>query len=211
MDCRHLDFEKFLEHFPNIYEKCLSVGIDAKKDLIPVVPACHYFCGGIDVDKNGKSSIKNLYACGEASRTGLHGANRLASNSLLEALVYGHNIANEIINNQDELAESFSNIPEWDADGTTAPKELIMIKHNRKALQTVMSDFVSIVRSDERLAKALKRLDEIYHDTENIYKKAKLSPQLCELRNLNAIAYLIVKQSQKRKENRGAFYSLDCY
>lgn len=209
LDCRHLDFEKFLEHFPNIYEKCLTVGIDAKKDLIPVIPACHYFCGGIDVDQKGQSSIKNLYACGEASRTGLHGANRLASNSLLEALVYGHNIAKDIVLNEIEFNRSKPNVPKWDADGTMAPKELIMIKHNRKALQTVMSDFVSIVRSDERLEKALKRLDEIYVDTENIYKKAKLSPQLCELRNLNAIAYLIVKQSQKRKENKGAFYSLN--
>ena len=210
LDCRHLDFEKFLEHFPNIYEKCLAVGIDAKTDLIPVVPACHYFCGGIDVDKAGHSSIVNLYACGEASRTGLHGANRLASNSLLEALVYGHNIAEDIILNQKKFSKQQPLVPEWDAEGTTAPKELILIKHNRKALQTVMSDFVSIVRSDERLEKALKRLDEIYIDTENIYKKAKLSPQLCELRNLNAIAYLIVTQSQLRKENRGAFYSLDC-
>lgn len=210
LDCRHLDFEKFLEHFPNIYEKCLSIGIDAKKDLIPVVPACHYFCGGIDVNREGKTSIDNLYSCGEASRTGLHGANRLASNSLLEALVYGHNIAFDIINNKECLENERPNIPEWDAKGTIEPKELIIIKHNRKTLQTVMSDFVSIVRSDERLSKALKRLDEIYIDTENIYKKAKLSPQLCELRNLNAIAYLIVKQSQKRKENRGAFYSLDC-
>lgn len=210
LDCRHLNFEKFLEHFPNIYEKCLTVGIDAKVDLIPVIPACHYFCGGIDVDRVGHSSIDRLYACGEASRTGLHGANRLASNSLLEALVYGHNIAKDIIVNEIELKQDKPEVPEWDANGTLAPKELILIRHNKKALQTVMSDFVSIVRSDERLERALRRLDEIYIDTENIYKKAKLSPQLCELRNLNAIAYLIVKQSQKRKENRGAFYSLDC-
>lgn len=209
LDCRHLDFEKFLEHFPNIYERCLTIGIDAKKDLIPVIPACHYFCGGIDVDKAGHTSIANLYACGEASRTGLHGANRLASNSLLEALVYGHNIAKDIVLNEIDFNKEVIAIPEWDADGTMAPKELIIIKHNRKALQTVMSDFVSIVRSDERLEKALKRLDEIYVDTENIYKTAKLSPQLCELRNLNAIAYLIVKQSQNRKDNKGAFYSLD--
>jgi len=209
LDCRHLDFDKFLEHFPNIYEKCLSIGIDAKTDWIPVVPACHYFCGGIDVDKQGKSSIKNMYACGEASRTGLHGANRLASNSLLEALVYGHNIAQDIIKQKEDLKQPLPTIPEWDDNGTTEPKERILIKHNRKALQTVMSDFVSIVRSNQRLAKALKRLDEIYFDTEEMYKNATLSPQLCELRNLNAIAYLIVKQSQKRTENKGAFYSLD--
>ncbi len=209
LDCRHLDFDKFLEHFPNIYEKCMSIGIDAKKDLIPVVPACHYFCGGIEVDKQGKSSIKNMYACGEASCTGLHGANRLASNSLLEALVYGHNIANDIIENKKEFENKELNVPKWDAEGTIAPKELILIKHNRRALQTVMSDFVAIVRSNQRLSKALKKLDEIYLDTEEIYKTTVLSPQLCELRNLNAVAYLVVKQSQKRKENKGAFYSLD--
>lgn len=210
LDCRHLDFDKYINHFPNINEKCLSIGIDAQKDLIPVIPACHYFCGGIDVDASGRSSIGNMYACGEASRTGLHGANRLASNSLLEALVYGHNIAQDIVVNKEVFKAEKPIVPEWDAEGTTAPKELIMIKHNKKALQSVMSDFVSIVRSDERLDKALKRLDEIYFDTEEIYKKAKLSPQLCELRNLNAIAYLIVKESQKRKENKGAFFSLDC-
>jgi len=210
LDCRHLDFEKYENHFPNIHKKCLSIGINAQKDLIPVIPACHYFCGGIDVDMSGKSSLGNMYACGEASRTGLHGANRLASNSLLEALVYGHNIAKNIIKNKQDLKAEKPNVPEWNAEGTTAPKELIMIKHNKKALQSVMSDFVSIVRSDERLKKALKRLDEIYFDTEEMYRKAQLSPQLCELRNLNAIAYLIVKESQNRKENKGAFYSLDC-
>jgi L-aspartate oxidase len=209
LDCTHLDLTAFKNHFPNIYEKCLSIGVDVAKDFIPVVPASHYLCGGITVDKKGKTSINNLFACGECSRTGLHGANRLASNSLLEALVYAQNIAEEIITNTNYLKEKLVQVPEWNEEGTTAPDELILISHNRKMVQTIMSNLVAIVRSNERLEKALDQLNYLYQDTEKLYNKTKLSPQLCELRNLNAIAFLIVTQSLERKENKGAFYSLD--
>ena len=210
LDCTHLDMEGFMKHFPNISEKCNSIGIDVATQYIPVVPAAHYMMGGIVVDEKGYSSIKNLFACGECSRTGLHGANRLASNSLLEALVFGSKIASEISNNRNKLEfDENLNIPEWNEEGTMEPKEKVLISHNRKTIQNIMTDLVAIVRSDERLKKALDHLDYLYQDTEKAYAKSKLSPQICELRNLNAIAYLIVKYSMKRKENRGAFYSLD--
>lgn len=209
LDCTHLDTEKFINHFPNIYEKCKSIGIDVFEQYIPVVPAQHYMMGGIVIDKNGKTSLKNLYACGECSCSGLHGANRLASNSLLEALVYGNRIAAAIISGIPEEEKIMSAIPEWDEEGTTVPKEKVLISHNRKTVQNIMTDLVAIVRSDERLEKALDHLLYLYTDTEKVYAKSKLSPQLCELRNLIAVAYLIVKFSLKRKENKGAFYSLD--
>ncbi len=210
LDCTHLEIDAFIAHFPNIYEKCKSLGIDISNKFIPVVPAAHYLMGGVVVDKKGYTSLKNLFACGECSRTGLHGANRLASNSLLEALVFGNKIAEEIVTNRKELSFSENiKIPEWDEEGTSVPKEKVLISHNRKTIQNIMTDLVAIVRSKERLEKALDHLDYLYQDTEKAYAKSKLSPQICELRNLNAIAYLIVKQSRVRKENKGSFYSLD--
>ena len=210
LDCSHLDMTEFKKHFPNIYDKCKNLGIDPEFQMIPVVPAAHYLMGGIEVDARGYSSVGNLFACGECSRTGLHGANRLASNSLLEALVFGDKIAEEIIENRSDLHFDFENmIPEWDEEGTMVPKENVLISHNRKTIQNIMTDLVAIVRSDERLEKALDHLDYLFQDTEKAYEKSKLSPQICELRNLNAIAYLVVKQSMERKENKGAFYSLD--
>jgi len=210
LDCTHMDMKSFINHFPNIFEKCKSLGIDIATQYIPVVPAAHYLMGGIVVNEKGYTSINNLFACGECSRTGLHGANRLASNSLLEALVFGNKIAAEISENrQDILIDSTIQIPEWDEEGTTIPKEKVLISHNRKTVQNIMTDLVAIVRSNERLEKALDHLNYLYQDTEKAYEKSKLSPQICELRNLNTIAYLIVKQSMQRKENKGAFYSLD--
>ncbi len=210
LDCTHLDMHEFLKHFPNIYEKCKSLGIDPESQWIPVIPAAHYLMGGIEVDANGYSSIDNLFACGECSRTGLHGANRLASNSLLEALVFGNQIAQEIIQNRAQMIFNTELvIPEWDEEGTMVPKENVLISHNRKTIQNIMTDLVAIVRSNERLEKALDHLNYLFQDTEKAYEKSKLSPQICELRNLNAVAYLIVHQSMARKENKGAFFSLD--
>lgn len=209
LDCTHLDYEAFLNHFPNINEKCLSLGIDIRRNFIPVVPACHYLCGGVSVDKKGKTSIFNLFACGECSRTGLHGANRLASNSLLEALVYANLIAQEVIDTKETIQPVDRDIPEWNEEGTSVPEELVLISHNKKTIQNIMSDLVAIVRTNDRLKMALDHLNYIYQDTELLYEKSKLSPQICELRNLNAIAYLIVKQSIERKENKGAYYNLD--
>lgn len=208
LDCTHLDIEEFTNHFPNIYEKCKSIGIKIEKDWIPVVPAAHYTCGGIAVDENGNTSISNLYSCGEASRTGLHGANRLASNSLLEAIVFAHRSALNIKNKINNI-EYKKNVPTWNIKGTSEPDELVLITHSRKELQIIMSDYMAIVRSNERMKRALRRLEIHYHETEELYTNTKISPQLCELRNLITIAYIIVNQSQLRKENKGAFYNID--
>ena len=208
LDCRHLDREKFIEHFPNIYEKCLSIGIDITKDLIPVAPAAHYSCGGIKTDEWGRSSIKNLYACGECGSTGLHGANRLASNSLLEAIVFAH----RCFLDSTETIHSFSwkeNIPDWNARGTSEPREMILITQSLKELQLVMSDYVGIVRNDIRLQRAMLRLDLLWEEIEELYQTSTLSPQLLELRNMISVGYLIVKAAAFRKESRGLHYNTD--
>ncbi|MBL7766759.1 MAG: L-aspartate oxidase [Chitinophagaceae bacterium] len=208
LDCRHMDPEKFKDHFPNIYEKCLSLGIDIHKNMIPVAPAAHYSCGGIKTDAMGLSSIQRLYSCGEAASTGLHGANRLASNSLLEAMVFGHRCFEHTLKEIDQYSIQ-SGIPDWNAAGTSDPKEMILITQSIKELQLTMSDYVGIVRSNVRLTRALKRLDLLHEETEQLYKTTTLSPQLCELRNLITIGYLIVKSAQFRKESRGLHYTLD--
>ena len=207
LDCTHLDMSAFIKHFPNIYKKCLSLHIDVSKDWIPVVPASHYLCGGIVVDKNGKTSIANLFACGECSRTGLHGANRLASNSLLEALVYADNIYNCHVKNSIEHIQLV--VPEWDDKGTSIPKEHILIQHNLKELQALMRDYVGIVRRNNRLQKAVKHLDLIYEEVEELYKNATINTNLCELRNMVNVSHLIIKQSIERKENKGGYYNID--
>lgn len=208
LDCRHMDMVKFNAHFPNIYEKCLRVGIDVSKDMIPVAPAAHYSCGGIKTDDYGLSSIDRLYSCGEAASSGLHGANRLASNSLLEAMVMGHRCYEHTLSVIDAYT-IHTGIPDWDAKGTSEPKEMILITQSIKELQLAMSDYVGIVRSNVRLERAMKRLDLLHFETEQLYKTTALSPQLCELRNLITIAYLIVKCAQFRKESRGLHYTVD--
>lgn len=208
LDCRHLNMEEFKLHFPNIYEKCLATGIDVAKNMIPVVPACHYFCGGILVDKSGRTSINRLFAAGECTASGLHGANRLASNSLLEGLVYGHNIAQEVCLVID--AYSFkSGIPDWDAMGTTDPKEMVLITQSWKELKDIMSSYVGIVRSNVRILRALDRLLLLYKETEALYNSTTLSPQLCELRNLITIAYLVTRSASMRHESRGLHFTTD--
>jgi len=208
LDCRHFTKEKFTEHFPNIYEKCLSIGIDITKSMIPVAPAAHYSCGGIKTDEWGRSSIRNLYACGECASTGLHGANRLASNSLLEAMVFAHRCfvdAAEKIG----LTSFTENIPDWNAKGTTEPKEMILITQSLKELQLVMSDYVGIVRNNVRLQRAMRRLDLLWEETEHLYEGSSVSPQLLELRNMITVGYLIVKGAAFRKESRGLHYNTD--
>jgi L-aspartate oxidase len=208
LDCRQLNKDKFIEHFPNIYEKCLSIGIDITKDMIPVSPAAHYSCGGIKTDEWGRSSIKNLYACGECASTGLHGANRLASNSLLEAIVFAHRC---FIDATDHiLSISFQDhIPDWNARGTSEPKEMILITQSLKELQLVMSDYVGIVRNDIRLQRAMRRIDLLWEETEQLYQTSTLSPQLLELRNMITVGYLIIKGATFRKESRGLHYNTD--
>src|SRR5688572_11144588 len=208
LDCRHMDIDKFKEHFPNIYEKCLSIGIDVSKNLIPVAPAAHYSCGGIKTDEWGRSSIKNLYACGECSSTGLHGANRLASNSLLEAMVFAHRCYMDAVASIN--AVSFKpDIPDWNAQGTSEPREMILITQSLKELQLVMSDYVGIVRNTIRLQRASRRIDLLWEETEQLYISSSVSPQLLELRNMITVGYLIVKGAGFRKESRGLHYNTD--
>jgi L-aspartate oxidase len=208
LDCRHIDKDAFYNHFPTIYDKCKSIGVDPIQDMIPVVPACHYQCGGIRVDEIGRSSIKNLYASGECSCTGLHGANRLASNSLLEALVFSHRIADDVLIKLETHAWK-EGIPDWNAQGTTDPKEMVLITQSTKELKDVMSYYVGIVRSNVRLKRAMDRLFILYKETEELYQAATLSPQLCELRNLITIGYLITRSASMRKESRGLHFTTD--
>lgn len=210
LDCRHLNHDKFLAHFPNIYQQCKDDGIDMFTDLIPVVPASHYLCGGIDVDLYGQSTIKNMFAVGECSNTGLHGANRLASNSLLEALVFGHRAALKTVERLEEDHFNYENlhkIPEWNQEGLKVTEEMALLNYLRKDLQSLMSDLVGIVRSDKRLRIAKQKEEEIYRSVKELYKLSILSPQLSELRNLVSVAFLIITQSIEQKENRGAFYN----
>ena len=208
LDCRHLKKNDLINHFPNIYAKCLSIGVDITKDMIPVVPTAHYMCGGIKVNEFGRSSIVNLYASGECASTGLHGANRLASNSLLEALVFSHRAAADSLKAAKNI-NICNEVPDWNSDGTVLNEEMVLITHSLKELQTIMSNYVGIVRSNLRLQRAHDRLELLYRETEQLYDKSILSPPLCELRNLINIGYIIIKMAKARKESKGLHYSLD--
>lgn len=208
LDCREMDRERFLAHFPNIYEACKRSGIDVFEQMIPIAPAAHYCCGGIKTDEHGQSSIRYLYACGECAATGLHGANRLASNSLLEALVFAHRCAEHAASVFPDTVWK-TEIPAWDTSGTTDPKEMILITQSHKELQSIMSDYVGIVRNNIRLKRAMRRLDLLFEESEQLYGETTLSPQLCELRNLITIGYLIVKSAELRHESRGLHYTTD--
>src|SRR5690606_12918582 len=208
LDITHRSKSEILAHFPNIYVKCLSIGIDMSRDYVPVTPAAHYLCGGIMVDECGRSSIRNLYACGECASTGLHGANRLASNSLLEATVFAHRIYEDAVQRFAEI-EVPSGIPDWDDSDTALSDEDILVTHNLRETQKVMSDYVGIVRSNFRLERAMRRLGLLYDETESFYKNTRLSVKLCELRNVIQVAYLVIKSAMARKESRGLHYTTD--
>ncbi|WP_090972221.1 L-aspartate oxidase [Parapedobacter composti] len=208
LDIRHRSKSELLKHFPNIYAKCLSIGIDMARDYIPVTPAAHYLCGGILVDAHGRSSIRNLYACGECASTGLHGANRLASNSLLEATVFAHRIYEDAVRQVGQTVLP-ADIPDWDDSDTVLSNEDILVTHNLRETQKVMSDYVGIVRSDFRLERAMRRLGLLYDETEAFYKNTRLSVKLCELRNVIQVAYLVIKSAMARKESRGLHYTTD--
>lgn len=208
LDCTHLEYEAFKKHFPNITEKCRSLGIDVRKDFIPVSPAQHYICGGVNINKNAKTTLKNLYACGEVTRSGLHGANRLASNSLLEGIVFSHRALNNLVKRFHKIKTPI-NVPLWNDSGVVKNMEKILITHDRNEVKTIMSNYVGIVRSDERLLRAERKLSVLYEDNKRLYDHSELSVDLCELRNLITTAYLITQFSKKRKENRGGFYSAD--
>jgi len=208
LDITHLDPEHIISSFPNIYDTCKKHGVNITKDLIPVVPAAHYNCGGIVTDLNGQTSIKGLYACGEAACTGVHGANRLASNSLLEALVFANRAVQKGARHIHELTFQ-DNIPEWDESNTENPAEWVLISHNKQELQQIMWDYVGIVRSDLRLERAMRRLRLLDEEVEHFYQRTKVSAPLCELRNLIGIAFLIVRSAMMRKESRGLHYTTD--
>jgi L-aspartate oxidase len=208
LDCTHLDFAAFENHFPNITKKCLSLGIDVRKDFIPVTPAQHYICGGVNVNKKAQTSITNLYACGEVTRTGLHGGNRLASNSLLEGLAYAHR-AFENIKHRSETLHMPTHVPSWNDSGVEKNMERILITHDRNEVKTIMSNYVGIVRSNERLLRAERKLRVLYEDNKRLYDHSELSVGLCELRNMITTAYLVTQFSKKRKENCGGFFSAD--
>jgi L-aspartate oxidase len=208
LDCTHLDPGELTSRFPNINRKCLSLGIDITKDLIPVIPAAHYLCGGVRVNKEGESTIENLYALGEVASTGLHGANRLASNSLMEAVVYAHRAVNDAAGRL-STAEHEERIPDWDFKGTSHPEEMVLVTQNFKEMQMILSNYVGIVRSDLRLERALRRLEIIYNETEELYRKSMISRKLCELRNLINIGYLVIKMANQRNESLGLHYNID--
>ena len=208
LDVTHKDPEETKHHFPNIYAKCLSLGIDITKDYIPVAPAAHYLCGGIKVDLNGCSSIQRLYAVGECSCTGLHGGNRLASNSLIEAVVYADAAAKHSMANIAHYSLR-EDVPEWNDEGTQHNEEMVLITQSLKEVNQIMSTYVGIVRSNLRLDRAWNRLDILYEETERLFKQSKASREICELRNLINVGYLIMRQAKERHESRGLHYSID--
>lgn len=208
LDCRHLDKNNLIAHFPTIYAKCLSIGIDITRDMIPVVPVAHFTCGGIKVDEYARTSIQYLYASGECASTGLHGANRLASNSLLESAVFSHRAALDSVE-AIKATGYCDEIPDWNFEGTIMNEEMVLITQSLKELQTIMSSYVGIVRSNLRLKRAMDRLEILYRETEDLFKKSVVTVRICELRNLINVAYLITKMAMARKESRGLHYSID--
>ncbi len=208
LDVTHCNSNELIAHFPNIYEKCLSLDIDITKQYIPVVPAAHYTCGGIKVDNNGKTTINNLFAGGECACTGLHGANRLASNSLLEAVVFAHRSA-ELSTNIFKEINYNEKIPDWNDEGTSLPEEMILITQEFKELQQIMTNYVGIVRSNLRIKRAFDRLELLFKETEMLFDCSTVSVKICELRNAISIGYVILKTAKRRRESRGLHYNID--
>lgn len=208
LDVTHKDPETTKREYPTIYNKCLSIGIDITKEYIPVAPAAHYLCGGIKVDMNARTSIHNLYAAGECSRTGLHGANRLASNSLIEAVVYADAAAKDALKYLPAISWN-DEIPEWNDEGTSLNEEMVLITQSEKEVNQIMNAYVGIVRSNLRLKRAYDRLEILYRETENLFQRSVVSKEICELRNIINTAYLVIKAATQRKESRGLHYTID--
>ena len=209
LDISHKPAAEVTHHFPNIHERLLGLGIDMTKEPVPVVPAAHYQCGGVVTDALARTNVAGLYAAGEVTCTGLHGANRLASNSLLEAMVFAHRAALDVKANPRPWTPEHDRVPAWDASGTSRPDEWVLVEHNRDELRRVMWNYVGIVRSDLRLERALRRTRLLHDETESFYKRTRVSVGLGELRNLITTAYLIVRSALMRHESRGLHYTLD--
>jgi L-aspartate oxidase len=209
LDITHRDRDFLINRFPNIYNKCLEYGIDITSQPIPVAPAAHYICGGVAVDHHGQTSIANLFACGEVSCTGLHGANRLASNSLLEAIVYSHRVYTEISQHHETMKHSDDFIAPWDPSGTMESDDSVVVTHNWDEIRRCMWNYVGIVRSDKRLERAARRIDMIKKEIQEYYWNYKVTKDLVELRNITTVAKLIVQSARARKESRGLHYNID--
>ncbi|MCC5925238.1 MAG: L-aspartate oxidase [Bacteroidetes bacterium] len=209
LDITHIPKTDIIKHFPNIYNECLKHGIDLATNWAPVVPAAHYICGGVVTDFYGRTSIHGLFAAGEVSCTGVHGANRLASNSLLEALVFAKRAALKAVEYTQKVALEHKKFPDWDDSGTINTDEWVLVSHNLLELQQLMADYVGIVRSDLRLERAFRRTKLLYEEVESFYSRNKVSVPLCQLRNIICTAYLIIRCAMKRKESRGLHYTTD--
>lgn len=208
LDISHKDPEFVTKHFPTIDMRLKDLGIDMTKEPIPIVPAAHYTCGGVMVSQQGATDLTHLYAIGEVSYTGLHGANRMASNSLLECVVYARSAADDIISKLDE-AELAVRLPAWDESQVTCSDEEVVIQHNWHELRLFMWDYMGIVRTDKRLERALRRIQLLQQETHEYYSNFRVSNNLLELRNLLQVAELMVRCAMERKESRGLHYTLD--